>query len=192
MCPHVSGLDSEHVSDVRFELALVLEELAQFGGNQIDLPVVAGAEKRQVREDHRNGEAPVLVVERITRERTCYTRKLVRKLMLLAVMNVVQVPVVFLPGIVVDTLGLPAFRRSVVELEDRRWFLSSNVDSDQPSGDQPSGPTEQQGWEAYRKWLSRVSMQPARRTARDASIYSWRGYNSWADKIRQNWESEDS
>ena len=58
--------------------------------------------------------------------------------------------------------------------------------------DQPSAPSEQQGWEAYRKWLSRVSMQPARRTARDASIYSWRGYNSWADKIRQNWESEDS
>lgn len=57
---------------------------------------------------------------------------------------------------------------------------------------QPSAPTEQQGWEAYRKWLSRVSMQPARRTARDASIYSWRGYNSWADKVRQNWDSEDS
>jgi hypothetical protein len=56
----------------------------------------------------------------------------------------------------------------------------------------PSAPNEQQGWEAYRKWLSRVSMQPARRSARDASIYSWRGYNSWADKIRQNWEGEDS
>ena len=64
--------------------------------------------------------------------------------------------------------------------------------ADQPRADQPSAPSEQQGWEAYRKWLSRVSMQPARRTARDASIYSWRGYNSWADKIRQNWESEDS
>ncbi|NIW25341.1 MAG: hypothetical protein GWN29_12670 [Gammaproteobacteria bacterium] len=63
---------------------------------------------------------------------------------------------------------------------------------DASRAEQPSAPTEQQGWEAYRKWLSRVSMQPARRTARDASIYSWRGYNSWADKVRQNWESEDS
>ena len=58
--------------------------------------------------------------------------------------------------------------------------------------DKQSAPSEQQGWEAYRKWLSRVSMQPARRTARDASVYSWRGYNNWADKVRQNWESEDS
>ena len=55
-----------------------------------------------------------------------------------------------------------------------------------------AAPNEQQGWEAYRKWLSRVSMQPARRTARDASIYSWRGYNSWADKVRQNWKPEES
>jgi hypothetical protein len=53
-------------------------------------------------------------------------------------------------------------------------------------------PNEQQGWDAYRKWLSRVSMQPTRRAARDVSIYSWRGYNSWADKVRQNWDSEES
>jgi len=55
-----------------------------------------------------------------------------------------------------------------------------------------AAPNEQQGWEAYRKWLSRVSMQPTRRSARDVSIYSWRGYNSWADKVRQNWKSDDS
>ena len=57
---------------------------------------------------------------------------------------------------------------------------------------QSSAPSEQQGWEAYRKWLSRVSMQPARRGARDVSVYSWRGYNNWADKIRQNWEPDES
>ena len=63
---------------------------------------------------------------------------------------------------------------------------------DAKRAEQDSPPSEAQGWEAYRKWLSRVSMQPARRSARDASIYSWRGYNSWADKIRQNWKTEDS
>lgn len=64
-----------------------------------------------------------------------------------------------------------------------------------PAADAPkqsSAPTEQQGWEAYRKWLSRVSMQPARRGAKDVSIYSWRGYNNWADKIRQNWKADES
>jgi hypothetical protein len=52
-----------------------------------------------------------------------------------------------------------------------------------------SGP-EQHGWDAYRKWLSRVSTKPAaERTPLDHSIYSWRGYHSWADKVKQTWKS---
>ena len=49
---------------------------------------------------------------------------------------------------------------------------------------------EQHGWDAYRKWLSRVSTKSAggERTPLDHSIYSWRGYHSWADKVRQSWK----
>jgi hypothetical protein len=53
------------------------------------------------------------------------------------------------------------------------------------------GGSEQHGWDAYRKWLSRVSTKPTtERTPLDHSIYSWRGYQTWADKIRQSWKSE--
>jgi hypothetical protein len=49
--------------------------------------------------------------------------------------------------------------------------------------------TEQHGWDAYRKWLSRVSTKSANeRTPLDHSIYSWRGYHTWADKVRQSWK----
>jgi hypothetical protein len=48
---------------------------------------------------------------------------------------------------------------------------------------------EQHGWDAYRKWLSRVSTKSTgERTPLDHSIYSWRGYHTWADKIRQSWK----
>ncbi len=50
---------------------------------------------------------------------------------------------------------------------------------------------EQQGWDAYRKWLSRVTTQPAQRSPIDSSIYSWKGYNNWAEKVRQTWKSDD-
>jgi hypothetical protein len=34
-----------------------------------------------------------------------------------------------------------------------------------------------------------VSTKPTgERTPLDHSIYSWRGYHSWADKVRQNWK----
>jgi len=51
---------------------------------------------------------------------------------------------------------------------------------------------EQQGWEAYRKWLSSLNGEPqSRRVPTDHSVYSWKGYQSWANRVRQAWESDD-
>ena len=52
---------------------------------------------------------------------------------------------------------------------------------------------EQQGWDAYRKWLSSMNGKPqSRRAPIDHSVYSWKGYHSWADRVRQNWKSEEN
>jgi hypothetical protein len=52
---------------------------------------------------------------------------------------------------------------------------------------------DQQGWDAYRKWLSSMNGKPQNRRAPiDHSVYSWKGYHSWADRVRQAWKSEDS
>ena len=51
---------------------------------------------------------------------------------------------------------------------------------------------EQQGWDAYRKWLTHVSRKPSvQRSPVDHSIYSWKGYQNWADKVRQSWKPEE-
>ncbi len=69
-------------------------------------------------------------------------------------------------------------------------FRPALYSKDGGSGDSSrNGADEQQGWDAYRKWLSRVSPKAtAERAPLDHSIYSWRGYHSWADKVRQNWK----
>lgn len=52
---------------------------------------------------------------------------------------------------------------------------------------------EQQGWDAYRKWLSSMNGQPrSRRAPIDHSVYSWKGYHSWADRVRQAWKPEEN
>jgi hypothetical protein len=52
---------------------------------------------------------------------------------------------------------------------------------------------EQEGWDAYRKWLKSMSgKQRSRRAPIDHSVYSWKGYQSWADRIRQSWDPDDS
>ena len=56
----------------------------------------------------------------------------------------------------------------------------------------PETANEQHGWDAYRKWLSRVNTKTTNeRAPLDHSIYSWRGYQNWADKVRQTWKSEN-
>ena len=49
------------------------------------------------------------------------------------------------------------------------------------------GNREQQGWDAYRKWLTSMNGAPI-----DHSIYSWKGYHSWADRVRQTWKPEEN
>jgi len=101
--------------------------------------------------------------------------------------------------IYIDRQSLVAVRVSMSNEKDQQFRPPRGDDhpdrqrSSVAAGRSPGAvPNEQQGWEAYRKWLSRVSMQPARRSSRDVSIYSWRGYNNWADKVRRNWESDES
>ena len=47
--------------------------------------------------------------------------------------------------------------------------------------------------DAYRKWLSSMNGKaPTRRVPIDHSVYSWKGYHSWADRVRQTWKPEDN
>jgi hypothetical protein len=55
-----------------------------------------------------------------------------------------------------------------------------------------AGGSERKGWEAYRKWLSTVSGKAAgERAPLDSSIYSWKGYHTWADRVKQSWKPEE-
>jgi hypothetical protein len=75
--------------------------------------------------------------------------------------------------------------------EKSRQFRPPLYTEDTASSKTSSVNAEQHGWDAYRKWLSRVSTKPtAERAPLDPSIYSWRGYHTWADKVRSSWKSE--
>jgi hypothetical protein len=61
-----------------------------------------------------------------------------------------------------------------------------------PAADPITPRTEaEDGWEAYRKWLAGHAGPPrSRRPRGDASLYSWKGYHSWAEKIRRSWDND--
>ena len=47
-------------------------------------------------------------------------------------------------------------------------------------------------WDAYRNWLSRAPAPATRlRPTFDASVYTWKGYRSWSDKVKRSWSDRN-
>ncbi len=47
------------------------------------------------------------------------------------------------------------------------------------------------GWEAYRRWLTRVQAPEKKRAPLDPGLYTWKGYRNWSEKVRRDWQSDD-
>jgi len=52
-------------------------------------------------------------------------------------------------------------------------------------------PGDAGGLEAYRRWLTRVRTPQTRRAPLDPSLYTWKGYRNWSEKVRREWKPED-
>ena len=46
---------------------------------------------------------------------------------------------------------------------------------------------EPDGWQQYRRWISKAPARRGRRTGVDPSVYTWKGYRSWAEQVKRNW-----
>lgn len=45
----------------------------------------------------------------------------------------------------------------------------------------------QDGWQQYRRWISKAPAPRGRRSGLDPSLYTWKGYRSWTEQIKRNW-----
>lgn len=64
--------------------------------------------------------------------------------------------------------------------------------ADSPSSRQEHAPDESQaadsdGWQQYRKWISKAPAPRKRRSGVDPALYTWKGYRSWTEQIKRNW-----
>mgnify|MGYP001546115302 FL=1 len=48
------------------------------------------------------------------------------------------------------------------------------------------------GWQQYRRWISKAPTTRSRRSGIDPALYSWKGYREWTDQVRRNWSKESS
>jgi len=43
------------------------------------------------------------------------------------------------------------------------------------------------GWQQYRRWISKAPAPRARRSGVDPSLYTWKGYRNWTEQVKRNW-----
>ena len=55
------------------------------------------------------------------------------------------------------------------------------------AGATQNGATEADGWQQYRRWISKAPAPRGRRMGVDPSIYTWKGYRNWSEQIKRNW-----
>ena len=46
------------------------------------------------------------------------------------------------------------------------------------------------GWQQYRRWITKAPATRTRRTGVDPALYSWKGYRDWSDQVKRNWIKE--
>ena len=79
-----------------------------------------------------------------------------------------------------------------------RWDQDVGTETEDATGapDAPLVGTEPaandaDGWQQYRRWISKAPAPRGRRAGIDPALYSWKGYREWTDQVRRNW-SKDS
>lgn len=46
------------------------------------------------------------------------------------------------------------------------------------------------GWQQYRRWISKAPAPRSRRSSIDPSLYTWKGYRSWTEQVKRNWDDK--
>ncbi len=65
--------------------------------------------------------------------------------------------------------------------------LAGGGANEQDSQPAQSGTAEMDGWQQYRRWISKAPVPRGRRMGVDPSIYTWKGYRNWSEQIKRNW-----
>lgn len=80
-------------------------------------------------------------------------------------------------------------------MEDRK---SLDPNANAPAAPEPpevdsvpeEGAPNDDGWQQYRRWISKAPAPRRRRPGLDPSLYTWKGYRDWAKQVKRNWSSD--
>ena len=78
--------------------------------------------------------------------------------------------------------------------KETAWSTGYGKDVELDSGAEQIGDDRMQaeandadGWQQYRRWISKAPAPTRRRGGLDPSLYTWKGYRNWTEQVKRNW-----
>jgi hypothetical protein len=65
------------------------------------------------------------------------------------------------------------------------------VDDSAPGNNAPAA-NDADGWQQYRRWISKAPTPRSRRPGIDPSLYTWKGYRDWSEQVKRSWSKEQN
>lgn len=77
--------------------------------------------------------------------------------------------------------------------KDTAWVRNRDATADEAKDEnrnaelEAANESDPDGWQQYRRWISKAPTPRGRRTGLDPSLYTWKGYRSWSEQVKRNW-----
>jgi len=78
--------------------------------------------------------------------------------------------------------------------KNMRWVDSFSTDAEPDSkvddatlDKAEAAANDADGWQQYRRWISKAPAPRGRRAGIDPALYTWKGYRAWSDQVKRNW-----
>jgi len=65
------------------------------------------------------------------------------------------------------------------------------ADDSAPDNNAPAA-NDADGWQQYRRWISKAPTPRSRRSGIDPSLYTWKGYRDWSEQVKRSWSKEQN
>jgi len=67
---------------------------------------------------------------------------------------------------------------------------SRTDESNAPVTPQAPAANDADGWQQYRKWISKAPAPRGRRVGIDPALYTWKGYRKWSEQVKRDWKPD--
>ena len=81
--------------------------------------------------------------------------------------------------------------KNVIRADDLKEESAPAADAEPAMPPSEPAANDADGWQQYRRWVTKAPAPRTRRSGVDPSLYTWKGYRSWSEQVKRQWKDDD-